>query len=171
MSVQPSSLAVAKIIRPHGVKGLVRLRPLVDDLNLISDPAGCFCDRNGATVHIVLKNAAPPDYLAEISGITDRTAAALWTGAMLTIPRDRLPAATEEDGLLLNDRIGMSVQDTDGQPVGIVIAIHNFGASDLLEIRPENAKSFYLPITSDFVLETDAATRCIVITNYDVFLG
>lgn len=162
-------LAVAKIVRPHGVKGLVRLRPLVTDLSLITDPAGCVCDRHASPVIITLKNAAPPDYLAEIQGVADRNAAALWTGAILSIPRDRLPAPTAPDGLLLHDRIGMLAVDIDGQVIGTVIGVQNFGASDLLDIKPEMGKSFYLPITPDFILDTDVDARRITIANFDVF--
>ncbi len=167
--MQPSSLAVAKIMRPHGVKGLVRLRPLVTDLSLITDPAGCFCDRQADPVQIILKNAAPPDYLAEIQGVTDRDVAALWTGVTLTIPRARLPLPDVPDGLLLHDRIGMVAVDTDGTLIGTVIAIQNFGASDLLEIKPETGKSFYLPITPDYIPETDIPARRMTIANFDVF--
>lgn len=139
-------------------------------MTLITDPEGCFCTKQTTPVHIMLKNAAPPDYLAEIQGVTDRDVAALWTGTILTIPRNRLPAPTEPDGLLLHDRIGMTVQNVDGLLIGTVLAIQNFGASDLLEIKPETGKSFYLPITPDFIIDTDVTAGHITITNYDVFM-
>ena len=53
----------------------------------------------------------------------------------------------------MNDLIGLKVTDETGAPIGEVIAVENFGASDLIEIQPNGADSFYLPFTDDTVIE------------------
>lgn len=164
-------IPVAVILKPHGVRGLIKLRPLVEDTALITDKAGCFCDRQAEPVHVTLKSRANDHYLATLDVITDRTAAEQWHGVTLSIPRDRLPPSSPDDGIYLMDLIGLTATDESGAAVGAVVDVANFGASDLLEIKPDNAASFYVPFTDACVLEADPENAVLVIANFDVFRG
>jgi 16S rRNA processing protein RimM len=56
------------------------------------------------------------------------------------------------------------VVDTDGNAVGSVGAIHNFGAGDLVEVRPtQGASTVLLPFTEAAVPVVDIAARKIVV--------
>ncbi|MEM6781966.1 MAG: PRC-barrel domain-containing protein, partial [Pseudomonadota bacterium] len=59
----------------------------------------------------------------------------------------------DEDEFYYVDLIGRAVEDENGKAIGSVIALENFGASDLLEIKPKIGASFYLPFTDECVLE------------------
>ena len=49
-------------------------------------------------------------------------------------------------------------------PAGVVVAVHDFGAGDLLEIRPEGTReTYYLPFTKEAVPVVDIAGGRIVI--------
>ncbi len=43
----------------------------------------------------------------------------------------------------------------DGKEIGVILSVENFGASDLLDIKPASGPSFYLPFTDDTVLDVD----------------
>ena len=76
-------------------------------------------------------------------------------GTKLYVPHSRLPAR-EEDEWYHADLIGLAAVDGEGAAIGTVIAVHNFGAGDLLEIRPASGGATALmPFTRETVPEVD----------------
>jgi 16S rRNA processing protein RimM len=68
----------------------------------------------------------------------------------------------DEDEFYLAVLVGMRVETPDGQVLGAVRGVQDFGAGDLLEIKPEGAPSFWLPFTREAVPEVDIAGGRIV---------
>jgi len=64
-----------------------------------------------------------------------------------------MSGGTSKDGSGPSDSTAAS--DADGAVVGTVTAVENFGASDLLEIKPPAGKKFFLPFVDDYVGEVD----------------
>jgi 16S rRNA processing protein RimM len=101
--------------------------------------------------------------IARLRGVSNRDAAERLCKVKLYIPRARLPAA-QQDEFYHADLIGLSVATIDGTELGQVIAVHNFGAGDLIEVRPSQAgATVMLPFTESVVPQVDiAAGRLIV---------
>ena len=57
----------------------------------------------------------------------------------------------------------MSVVDTAGQPVGKVANVDNFGAGDLLDIKPPEGANFYLLFSLENVPEVRLEERVVVV--------
>lgn len=149
--IEDKRLCIAKIAAAHGVKGLVKLHVFAENIDLLNGKL--FTSESGEdTLSITLKNATAKHWLAEIDGITDRDAAEALRGTNLYIDKSALPAPDEGE-VYISDLIGLTAIDKDGQEIGKVIAVDNFGAGDLLEIQPIGAESFYLPFNDDTVLE------------------
>jgi len=143
-------ILIGEISTVHGVKGLVKLRPYADNLDLFAAPL--FIDEQGAkTIKVTLKNAMKDHLLAEVEGYNDRTQAESLRGTKLYIDRDTLPPPEDGEHYYI-DLIGMECIDESGALIGTVIDITNFGASDLLDIKPPNGPSFYLHYTEETVL-------------------
>jgi 16S rRNA processing protein RimM len=97
----------------------------------------------------------PKALTARIKGVTTREAAEALTGTRLYIDRALLPAR-EEDEWYHSDLIGLATQDQDGATIGTVVAVHNFGAGDIVEIAPAGGGATLLvPFTRDTVPEVD----------------
>ncbi len=141
-------IAIAKISGVHGIKGFVKLSLFDDDTKLFDTPL-YIAETGDKTLEITLKNRIKKQYLAEINGLTDRTKAETMIGTVLYAERSALSAESTEH----LDLIDLPVFTKDGQEMGTIIHIQNFGASDLLEIKPLNGASFYLPYTESCVLE------------------
>jgi 16S rRNA processing protein RimM len=94
--------------------------------------------------------------VARLKGVDDRNAAEALRGLKLYIPRDALPEP-EEDEFYLADLIGLSVETADGQVLGKVKTVQDFGAGDLLEIQPKAGASWWLPFTKEAVPEVRLA--------------
>lgn len=146
-------VCLAKIATAHGIRGMVKLIVHADDPGNLEIHGPLYTSETGEeTLTVKLHNPMGKYHLAEIEGIADRTAAEKLRGTELWLPRDKLPAAGKGQHYYA-DLIGLPARDGQGNGLGKIIAVANFGASDLLEIQPPGAPSFYLPFTKDYVLE------------------
>jgi 16S rRNA processing protein RimM len=144
---------LGRIATAHGVRGLVKILALGEDPVRLETcgPAWTAAD-GGKPLKLTMKNPLGKYYLAEVEGIADRDAAEKLRHTELWIDRDKLPAA--DDGEFYHsDLLELPVFDTTGKELGRVIAVENYGASDLLEIKPQGAPSFYIPFTDETVTE------------------
>jgi len=107
--------------------------------------------------------------VARFAGIGDRTAAETLTNIDLYVPRDRLPAP-EADEFYHSDLIGLAAVTPDGRRLGTVIAVHDFGAGDLLEIRPQDGPTLMVPFTAADVPVVDVAGGRLVVDPPDGLL-
>lgn len=147
-------VSLGKIVDAHGIKGLVKILPFDDQPKLIEELGPVYTNETGLnTLKITMKNSAGNKYwLASVEGVSERNGAEALKGTELFVDRDKLPE-TEEGAHYFTDLEGLKVVDTDGNEIGIVSSVQNFGASDLLEIQPIGKDSFYLPMTKENVLE------------------
>jgi len=150
----PKRICIAKIATAHGIKGLVKLHVFADDITLVK--GNLFTGETGdKTLHITPKNKTAKHWLAEVYGITDRNAAEDLRGTELYINQTALPEINADE-FYYSDLIGLPTFDKNGIEIGEIIAVENFGASDLIDIKPKAAPSFYLPVTDETLLEIKA---------------
>lgn len=83
-------------------------------------------------------------------GISDRNAAEALKGTQLFVDRAALPD-TEEDEFYHADLIGLEARDSEGRVLGKVAAIHNFGASDVIELARADGDQVHLAFTRETV--------------------
>lgn len=155
-------VCLAEIATAHGIKGLVKLRLHAEDPYLLEASPLYTKPEGGKQLSVTMKNALGKYWLAQIEGVTDRNAAESLRGTELWLDRDLLPA-TEEDEFYYEDLIGMRACDDKGQALGEVTGVQNFGAGNLLEIRPPQAASFYVPFTKENVPQICMEDRTLTI--------
>ena len=148
-------MLVGEIGRPQGLQGEVRIRSFTAHPAAITE-YGPLEDETGARLFEIESLRVTPKALsARLKGITSRDEAEALTGTKLYVPHSRLPAR-EEDEWYHTDLIGISALDREGVAIGSVVAVHNFGAGDLLEIRPASCgNTVLMPFTRDTVPEVD----------------
>ncbi len=140
---RPITLAV--IIGAHGVMGEVRLKLFADGVESLKAHSS-FND--GA---LTLKSLRPGNsIIARFAEITDRNAAEAARGTELTVPRDALPSLAEGE-YYHADLIGLPCVSTDGEDLGVCVAVENFGAGDVIEVERPDGKRFMVPMTVDAV--------------------
>jgi 16S rRNA processing protein RimM len=147
-------VCLGKIVNAHGIKGLVKIMPFDDEPKHIETLGPVYTSETGLhTLTITMKNSAGNKYwLGAVEGVTERNGAEALRGTELFVDRDKLPEA-EEGEHYFTDLEGLKVVDTDGNEIGSVVSVQNFGASDLLEIQPVGKETFYLPFTEENILE------------------
>lgn len=155
-------ICVGLIAAAHGVRGLVKLRSFTGEPTAIGR-YGPLSDEAGSRVFAIeLLTPAKDCWVARIDGVTDRTQAEALRGVHLFIDRGALPAPDEEE-FYHADLIGLAAEGPDGASLGRVVAVHNFGAGDLLELREPVGSSRMVPFTRAVVPVIEFARNRLVV--------
>lgn len=163
-------LHIADIRTAHGIRGLLKLAIYLENPKDIEN-YNPIQGNDGEKYTVILKNAIKGEWLAEVNGISDRNQAELLRGIELYIDRDQLPE-TEGDEIYLEDLVGCDAINTEGHKIGDIISVDNFGASDLIEIKPiDGTKTFYLPIAEPYVQDIDIDQKIVVIEPAAEFMA
>lgn len=147
-------LLMGRIGAAHGVRGEVRIQSFTAEPLALKDYGPLLTNRPGLVIEIEAARATTNVLVARLKGVTDRNAAERLNGVELYVERDRLPATDDEDDFYHSDLIGLEARLGDGTVLGTVIAIPNFGASDLIEVRNgQSGDTFLYPFTRAVVPE------------------
>ncbi|MFG1480222.1 ribosome maturation factor RimM [Xanthobacter sp. V4C-4] len=153
-------ILIARIGAPHGVKGEVRLFIFAEDPGAVLDYAPLTDAAGRRSFAITTLRPAKDHFVARLKGVDDRNAAELLTNVDLYVPREALPAPEDEDTFYHADLIGLRVESEAGAAIGTVIALHDFGAGDVLEYAPVEAargRTLMVPFTRVAVPVVDVA--------------
>jgi 16S rRNA processing protein RimM len=155
-------ICIARIGAPHGVRGAVKLWTFTED-PLAVKAYGPLMTKDGArSFEVASAREAKGHLVATLKGVGSREDAERLNGIELYIARDKLPA-TEENEYYHADLIGLAAVTSANEPLGRVIAIHNFGAGDIIEIAPPHGATMLLPFTNAVVPTVDLESGRVVI--------
>jgi 16S rRNA processing protein RimM len=157
-----AQICVARIGAPHGVRGAVKLWTFTEDPMAVMR-YGPLATKDGARkFEVANAREAKGHLVATLKGVATREDAERLNGIELYIPRDKLPA-TDADEYYHADLIGLAAVNAALEPIGRVIAIHNFGAGNIIEIAPAHGATMLLPFSSAVVPTVDLAAGHVVI--------
>ena len=154
--------------RAHGLKGEVRLKSHTGDpLAIASYGPLLLADGRSITLRAVRHAAGDqPDLLvAQVEGVQTREAAEALNRVNLYVPREKLGEPEEEDEYYLADLIGLAAHKEDGEPIGSIVSVPNFGGGDLLEIAPARGPTILVPFTKEFVPELDLKSGFVTVAE------
>jgi 16S rRNA processing protein RimM len=162
-SAEASRILLGRIAGAHGIRGEVLIHAYTsapEDIaayGTLSDAAG----KRSFEIRIV--RTTPKGVVARIAGVADRTAAEALKGVELYVNRARLPEAGEDE-FYHADLIGLAAVDPAGRAIGEIVAVQNYGAGDLIEVRlAGSAKTELIPFTETAVPQIDMAARCAIV--------
>jgi 16S rRNA processing protein RimM len=160
--VMGAEVCLARIGGAHGVRGAVKLWTFTEDPMAVR-LYGSLASKDGALqFEVTSARRAKGHVVATFKGITTREQAERLNGIELYVARDKLPT-TDENEYYHADLIGLAAVTTVGEPLGSVIAVHNFGAGDIIEIAPPRGTTILLPFSSAVVPTVDLAGGRVVI--------
>ena len=149
---QDKPVTLAAIIGAHGVTGEVRLKLFGEGVDALSR-YGSF--NNGALTLRKLRDDNKGGAIARFAEVTDRNRAEGLRGTVLTVPRSALPELGEGE-YYHADLVGLPAVATTGEALGVIIAVDNFGAGDVVEIERPTGKRFMIPMREEAVPEWNA---------------
>jgi 16S rRNA processing protein RimM len=146
----------------HGVRGEVRVKSYTADPSAIASYRP-LNGEDGEAIDIVSARPLKDDMLVvRVKGVGDRSAAERLNGRRIYAPRAAL-GAVEEDEFFHADLIGLVAETADGEALGRVTGVYDFGAGDLLEVAPERGAPRLFPFTKAVVPRVDLAGGRVVI--------
>ena len=147
-----SLVPVARIGRPHGVRGEVTVRVLPDGPGKFQ-PGAVFLLADGGS--LTLRTAAPyrdRGYLLAFEGIGDRTAAERLRGLVLHVdPADR--RSLNDDEFWSDDLVGLTAVNPDGAVLGRVSGVDLGDAQDRLVVTTPDGTEVLVPFVDPIVGE------------------
>jgi 16S rRNA processing protein RimM len=164
-------ICIAKFGAAHGVRGEIRLWPFTQDPLAVANYGPLETEDGKRRFEIAAARAAKDHLVARVKGIDTRDDAEKLNGLELFVAREKLPA-TEDDEFYHADLIGLAAVTPRDEPLGRIIAMHNFGAGDIIEIATNNGgETKLLPFTNAVVPTVDLAARRVVIVLPDEIEG
>jgi len=146
----------------HGVRGDVKIRTFTEAEENIA-AYGPLSTADGRTFSVrVLRVLKPGLVLARAPEVATREDAEALGGQKLFVDRSALPPAPIGE-FYVEDLIGLAAVDEEGATLGRLIAMHNFGAGDILEIEVAAGKTVLVPFTGDAAPAIDVAAGKITI--------
>ncbi len=135
-------VVLAAVAGAHGIGGEVRLKLFGGGLDSLGIHQQLFANGRALTLRSVRPGRGGA--IARFAEIADRGAAEALRGALLSVPRAALPPLGEGEYYHV-DLIGLPCVDREGDALGTVVAVENFGAGDLLEIEMAGGRRALIP--------------------------
>src|SRR5215470_5677131 len=133
--VVKNHVCIARIGAAHGTSGEVKLWPFTARAEAVAAYGPLETADGTRAFEIEALRRARGFLVARLKGVTDRAAAERLCNTELYVPRGQLPIPGPEE-FYYADLIGLRAEDAAGRTIGVVVAVHNFGAGDILEIAP-----------------------------------
>ncbi|THD62370.1 ribosome maturation factor RimM [Phenylobacterium sp.] len=160
-------ILVARVAGAFGVKGEVRLTSFTAEPLALLGYKTLLGEDGQAALTLTAGRAAKGGVVARAKEVATREEAEALRGLKLHVPRAALPEP-DEDEFYIADLIGLDVVSLEGELLGQVRSVRDFGAGDLLEVTPVPAgESWWLPFTREAVPEVQMDSGRIVAVRPD----
>jgi 16S rRNA processing protein RimM len=158
----PGDVLLGVVIGAQGLKGEVKVKTFTETPEKLS-AYGPLHTKDGCRFKVLNVQAGKAAAVVQFQGVGDRDAAEALKGVELYVARSALPPG-EEHEFYHADLIGLRAEDEVGRAIGKVIAIHNFGAGDVIEIeREDGGGAVLMPFTREIAPTIDIGEGRIVI--------
>jgi 16S rRNA processing protein RimM len=137
-----SWIALAAVAGAHGIKGELRLKLFTDSIDKLEQHHDLYV--GGVRRQLIELRQSGQTPVARFDGISDRDAAEALRGTLVEVGRSTLPPLGEGE-YYHADLIGLPAVDQNGNTVGTVVSVENYGAGDLLEIEDPAGKRSLIP--------------------------
>ncbi|WP_045834733.1 ribosome maturation factor RimM [Hyphomicrobium sp. 99] len=161
----PQRILVGEISGAHGIRGDVLVRTYTETPDAVA-AYGPLTDETGKrSFSLRVVRVTSKGIVARIKGVEDRNAAEPLRGIKLYIGRDKLPEPKAAE-YYHADLIGLDAVSEDGTALGKIVSVQNFGAGDLLELKPNDGSATeFIPFEDRYVPSIDLQARTIVINR------
>jgi len=149
-------VCLGRAIGARGLKGEVRIKTFTEDPLAIGAYGPLQDEARTRQFEISNVQTAKDGVVARLKGVSTREQADALKGVEFFVDRDRLPDVEDDSTFYFEDLIGLVAINENGSALGQVVAVQNFGAGDLLEVRPATGGATVLvPFTREIVPDID----------------
>ena len=148
--------------QPQGLKGEIKIIMFISSFESFKK-LQLYLKEDGKTEwHFVKFRHVGNKLIAMLEDCQDRDSALALKGKKIYSSRKNFPQ-TKNNEYYVIDLIGCKVKNIENQNLGVVVNIQNFGASDLMEVKNNFQKIFYIPMNDGNVVNVDTRKKMIVV--------
>jgi 16S rRNA processing protein RimM len=154
MPQKPRMVVVAQFAGTHGVRGEFKLRSYTDEPTDVFAYGALSAPSGQTLTPQFIRPLKPSVFLCRAEGFSSpEPLIEAFKGALLCVPRGRLPPPGDEDDFYVEDLVGLEARTLDGALLGRVRAVQNYGAGDVVEIKAGGSGGglVLLPFTKEAV--------------------
>lgn len=154
-------LRIGLIVRPHGVKGAVKVEPATDDTARFKGLTSAFLELHGQFVPVRLSvvSAQPASVILHIEGYDTPEAAQQLRNVFVCVDRAHAVSLPEKTWFVA-DLIGLEVRDTEGKSYGKITEVYETGANDVYEVEKG---ALLLPALKRLIVSADPAAGTMLV--------
>jgi len=159
-----NTFPIGNVLKGHGLKGEVKVQPLVGDMEILSDVQtliATYPDGRVRDLELDHVQVHGRKVLLAFKGIEDRAAADALRGARLSIRREELPPL-EEGEYYLGDLVGYTVVSDDNEVIGRIQEVWDLPANEVLQVINAD-REVLIPLVDEVIKEIDHAGGRVVI--------
>ncbi|MFZ5624290.1 MAG: ribosome maturation factor RimM [Gemmatimonadota bacterium] len=166
MADEARRLVVARLRKPHGLKGEMTLFPLTGQPERMFAPGArvWLVDLAGevqGTVTFERSRAYHREWLVKFEGLDRREDIEELRGLFLAVDEERAVPPGEGE-VWLHELIGFAIRSEGDEPLGLVSDLYELPGGLMLEVQGPK-REFFLPFRKEFVLDVDRAGRRLVV--------
>ena len=141
MTTDLQFVCVGKIIKPQGIKGEVKIKPLIDIPAIFNGKHQLFLEkRESKFSHATFRLGYA---YVKFDEITDRNVAEKYRNKFVYITKEEF-AKLADDDFLIEDLVGSLLYDENGEFVGQIMGVTDYGFDDILIVK-EDGHTYEVP--------------------------
>ena len=156
------TLAVGRVVRPHGVRGALLVEPYSDAIAELHAGSHVFLGPHAVAATVTRSHALTRGYLLSLRECLDRESAEAWRGVEVRVPVESVPPLPEGT-YYHGDILGLAVVASDGTALGQVVEILQTGANDVYVVRDAEERELLLPAIASEIREIDLGSGRMVV--------
>lgn len=164
-------LLIGKVVRPHGLKGLLRIDSYAESPDTFIKAAEVFLEgASGKTVRHGIISLTPGKkcFLLHLEDLDSLEKAEMYRGGRIYIEKSRL-SARKEDEYFWHEIIGLPVYLDTGRRIGTIREVFPAAGHDIYVIE-EGDKEILVPAVHDVIKEVDLGKKKVVIREMEGLL-
>lgn len=156
-------ILVGKILKPQGIKGEVKVKPMLDKLERFSSFERFFVGRKNQIFEVEKIDIRFGYAYVTFKNIKTRNEAETLRNLPLFVSREDF-GQLDEDSFLLDDLIGLDViyQGTK-QCTGKIIDVEQFGSADVIHVLSGDGRKYQLPFLKTIFVDVDIPNKVIFV--------
>ncbi len=168
----PEYVVIGQVLRPHGVRGALRVLPLTDHPRRFEKNRIVFLSHQGQKrQRFSIAQALMADggvVLLQLAELTSREAAAEWRGAIVEIPGEEVTPLPAGEYYIF-ELIGLGVETQNGQKIGTLCDIQSYPWHDIYVVRNDQ-REYLIPAVAEIIVKVDTQAGVIIINAIDGLL-
>lgn len=158
-------LSILKVLKPQGIKGELKCLPLVEQTEIFASLKSVFY--NGKVLNLISSTYRLGFVYIMLDGVNSIEEAEKFRGKIFYAEKDILGKLADKT-FFIDELVGLTVTDTDGDKIGEILGVENYGATDILQVKDKWA-TYLVPFVNKIFVDVDIENKKIIVNkqNYE----